>query len=331
MYAKQLEEFLTNMITAKLPVLVKGKPGGGKTSIIKLVGKKLKQKVRIKHPVVDEPIDYKGMPSIQGDVAKFLPFGDLNELITTKEDLIVFFDDLGQASPAVQAALMQLFLERRINGHMISPTVTFVAATNRQQDRAGVSGMLEPVKSRFVTIVELETKLDDWMEWAIQNNLSPMLRSFFNFRPNLLHDFKPTGDLVNSPAPRTAHNIDKMMKAGIPEAVFYEVIAGAAGEGFAAEFSAYVKFHNELPDIKQILTDPMEATVPENIGVQYALCGKLVEEATKANVANIIKYVGRLSKEFEIFLTRDIAISKPECAKTTAFIAWLGKNDKVMI
>tara|TARA_Y100000310_G_C20690253_1_gene821728 strand:+ start:2062 stop:3057 length:996 start_codon:yes stop_codon:yes gene_type:complete len=331
MYPKQLTEFLVNMVNAKLPVLVTGAPGGGKTSIIKQVGKLVNQKVRIKHPVVDEPIDYKGMPAVVDGVAKFLPFNDLHELIDTKEDIIVFFDDVGQASPTVQAALMQLFLERRINGCPVSDKVTFIGATNRQQDRAGVTGMLEPVKSRFVTIIPLETKREDWSEWAAANNISSILRAFFQFRPNLLHDFKPTADLTNSPSPRTAENIDKMIKAGIPEGLEYEVYKGAAGEGFAAEFTAFEKFHNELPDVGKIFTDPMEVPVPDSVGVQYALCGVLVDRATKQNIANILIYIGMMKKEFEIFAGRDLAISKPEVVKTRAFAEWFSRNNDVLI
>ncbi len=66
-----------------------------------------------------------------------------------------FIDDLGQATPAVQAAAMQLILARTLNGHRVSDHVVFIAATNRRTDRAGVSGILEPVKSRFATLVEL--------------------------------------------------------------------------------------------------------------------------------------------------------------------------------
>jgi len=51
---------------------------------------------------------------------------------------------------------MQLILGRCINGHKVSDHVTFLAATNKKSDRAGVSGILEPVNSRFAAIVELQ-------------------------------------------------------------------------------------------------------------------------------------------------------------------------------
>ena len=98
------------------------------------------------------------MPFVTDGQAEFLPFGDLRALIQADKDTVFFLDDLGQAPPTVQAAAMQLILARRINGHHVSDSVTFIAATNRKQDKAGVSGILEPVKSRFATRCTTTTK-----------------------------------------------------------------------------------------------------------------------------------------------------------------------------
>jgi len=97
---------------------------------------------------------------------------------------------------------MQLILARRINGYKVSDQVTFLAATNRKQDKAGVSGILEPVKSRFVSIVELEPDLEDWAAWAASNSLPAELIAFVRFRPNLLNDFTPSVD-ITKPRPRS--------------------------------------------------------------------------------------------------------------------------------
>jgi MoxR-like ATPase len=56
----QLHNALVPLIRAKLPVLVTGQPGQGKTDIITQVCEELGYDLLITHPVVDEPIDYKG-------------------------------------------------------------------------------------------------------------------------------------------------------------------------------------------------------------------------------------------------------------------------------
>jgi hypothetical protein len=57
-----------------------------------------------------------------------------------------------------------------------------------REDRAGVSGILEPVKSRFTTIIEMEPDVDDWTNWATSNNIRPEIIAFIRIRRKLLID-----------------------------------------------------------------------------------------------------------------------------------------------
>lgn len=211
MRAKNLSEFLEFSIQNHFPVLIKGKPGIGKSDIVAQACNKLDVDLIISHPVVSDPTDFKGLPFPGEDgIAHFLPFGDLHSLVTATKETVFFLDDLGQAPASVQAACMQLLLARRINGHKVSDNVTFIAATNRREDRAAVNGLLEPVKSRFASIVELEVNTDDWIQWALNNNMPTELISFIQFRPELLDNFEPSKDIINSPMPRTVAYVGKM-------------------------------------------------------------------------------------------------------------------------
>jgi len=281
MKPSELSAFLSTTLNAQLPVLIKGAPGVGKTDVIKQACDKANNKLIISHPVVSDPVDYKGFPYVIDNQAHFLPFGDLNQLIQATASTVYFMDDLGQAPAAVQAAAMQLILGRHINGHRVSDYVTFLAATNRKTDRAGVSGILEPVKSRFAAIVELEPDVDDWVKWAIKSRLPPELIAFVRFRPNLLHDFKPSTDLNNSPCPRTVHNVARLMHAGISPELQYEAFTGAAGEGFATELVGFMRVYQTLPDPDAILIDPDRADVPEDPATLFACPEPWLKEQIK--------------------------------------------------
>jgi hypothetical protein len=279
---------------------------------------------------VDEPVDYKGLPALVGDHAEFLPFGALRRLIEAIRPTVYFMDDLGQAPPSVQAAAMQLILARRINGHQVSSEVTFVAATNRKQDKAGVSGILEPVKSRFVTIVELEPDLDDWLAWATQNNLPPELIAFIRFRPQLLFDFAPSVDIQNSPCPRTVHNVAKLMALGLCEELEFEAYAGAAGEGFAAEFAGFLKIFRQLPDPGMLLLDPKAATVPSDPATLYAVCAALSRRAAPENMDALVTYANRLPDEFSVLLITDSQKHNPNIINSRGYATWTARHHSVM-
>ena len=81
--------------------------------------------------------------------------------------------------------------------------VDFVAATNRKADRAGVTCILEPVKSRFITIIELTPGPCRLASLVSDHRRTDRGCRLYQFRPALLHDFKPTADMTNTPSPRT--------------------------------------------------------------------------------------------------------------------------------
>ncbi|MDP8268876.1 MAG: ATP-binding protein [Candidatus Tenebribacter davisii] len=333
MRAKQLNQAIKFAIKNKYPLLIKGAPGIGKTDIVAQACLETDTDLIISHPVVSDPTDFKGLPfpNKDGSAAKFLPFGDLLRLIAADKPTVYFLDDLGQASVSVQAAAMQLLLARRINGHAISEHVVFLAATNRRQDRAGVQGILEPVKSRFAAILELEVNVDDWVDWAIEHNMPVELIAFVRFRPNLLHDFKPTADIINTPNPRTVAAVGMMMNAGLPKDTEYEMISGAAGEGFAAEFLGFLKVYRDLPDIEKLIAAPENADVPEEPSTMFAVCGALSAAAKKSNFGNIIKYTDRLPGEFQVLLIKDAIKRSKSLTNTKEFSAWAIEHADVVL
>lgn len=326
MYAKQLGSLLTFMLENNLPVLIKGAPGIGKSDIVEQCSSKLGYELIISHPVVADPTDYKGLPFAVDGKAMFLPFGDLERLLDAKKPVIYFLDDLGQATPAVQSAVMQLLLARQINGHKISPEVRFIAATNRRSDRANVSGILEPVKSRFASIVELEVNVPDWVEWAWKNSMPFELISFIQFRPELLSNFVPSRDIENSPSPRTVAFVGKMLNAGLPSAIQFEAISGAVGQAFAQEYIAFVKCYMQLPTVSEIVANPTGTRLPDSISARYAITGALTNGLDKDNIAPILTYLKRLGNELTVATLKNAAIKKPEITSTQAFIQWASQN-----
>ncbi len=328
MNATQLIALLSETIKARIPVLVEGAPGIGKSDILTQAAVDAGADMILSHPAVSDPTDVKGLPWISkgknGDSATFLPFGELEQAINARKLTVWFLDDLGQASPAVQASFMQLLLARKVNGHSISDNVVFVAATNRRTDRAGVSGILEPVKSRFGTIVELEADLDSWCNWAIDHNVNPLLIGFLRFKPELLCKFEAKNDLKNSPVPRTWSHVNKLLDLQLSPTVQNIAIAGAVGEGAATEFAAFQKLYAQLPNIDQILMDPTKVPIPKNAAVLYSLASALATKVTSTNFTHICTYINRMvadgSAEFGVLCVRDCLRRDPTLQTTTAFV-----------
>jgi hypothetical protein len=309
----QLTELLTKMITKRHPLLITGKPGAGKTDIARHVAENLcKNDFIVTHPVVEDPTDRKGIPWPDAKTLSCLWLTDdvTKQLCTATRPTTWLIDDLGQASPAVQAVHMQWLLNRGVNGHKLSDFVTVLAATNRRADRAGVSGILEPVKSRFVSIVELEPVINDWCAWAIDHDIPAMLIAFLRYRPELLCKFEASADLTNSPVPRTWANLAKLEELNLSPAVETIAFAGAVGEAAAGEYLAFRQMANSIVNVDAIILTPDTVKIPTKPNELYATVTALAGRATNQNFARVGTYATRLAVEarrgeFAVLLLRD--------------------------
>lgn len=326
MTPKQLSSFLSRAIPARLPILITGSPGIGKSDIVAQAAEVAKADLILSHPAVADPTDAKGLPwPVAGkDHATFLPFGELYQAIQATKPTVWFLDDLGQASPAVQASFMQLLLARRVNGHKLPDWVSFVAATNRRTDKAGVTGILEPVKSRFASIVELEPNLDDWCNWAIGAGIPSTLLAFMRFRPDMLSAFKPSADLVNCPSPRTWSHVAKLEALQLPSQVENSAFAGAVGEGGAVEYLAFRKMAASLVSVDQILLNPGTAPLPSKPNELYAVSVALASKANEQNFGRVVQYAERLhgaqKGEFSALIMRDSVRRQPKVVNCDSYI-----------
>jgi len=326
MKASQLVEFLTFAVTEGFPVLIKGKPGIGKSDLVNSVKDTVGYDLVTFIASIADPTDFKGQPyAVSDKQATFLPYDDLAVLINCTRPTIAFIDDIGQASTSVQAALMQLILLREVGGKKISDEVRFIAATNSKEDKAGVSGILEPVKSRFASIIELEVDTNDWVKWALNGGSMPTeLIAFIRYRPELLSQFTPTKDIVNSPSPRTVAFVGKMINKGLSpfHSYFFEVVKGSCGEAWAAEFTAFMKIYANLPNIDQIFLNPDGVDVPTEPAVLYAISSVLASRITPTNAANAFKYIERLPAEISVACVKDTITRTPKVCESRAYVGW---------
>ena len=305
MTPKELTATLTEFIKHQHNVLITSSPGCGKTAIVNQIAQALDADLIPMFPAISDPTDAKGMPWVIDGIPQFVPFDKLKRLITANKLTICFLDDFGQAASSVQASFMQLIYARSVDGTPISPYVVFIAATNDKKHKAGVLGLIEPVKSRFVTILNLTTSVPDWTEWAIMHDIHPQVINFINAVPEALDDFKPTTDLTNSPCPRTWENVSKIAYLNFSPSIEFECFTGAVGSGRAMEFQSYREKESDLPTIKELL-DPSNALshslLPKENHLIYFLINQLVYKANPKNIDRIIEIAVLLEPEFSALL-----------------------------
>lgn len=301
----QALQLLSYTIPAHETALIVGAPGVGKSDILRQSAVAAKFQTIIMHPATSDPTKFEGLPFPAADrkSAEFLPYGDLKRILDATEPTLVILEDFGQAPVSVQAAAMQLLHsasgERRLGDKIVPKHITFALTSNRRTDRAGVQGILETVKSRCSTIIEVMPTLEDWKEWAISNGIAQEIIGFLNFRKEFFMKFEATADMTNSPSPRTWHATSRLLQLGVPKHLRLPMFSGAVGDGAAGELVNYLETVEEAPDIGEILKHPKTAPIPpmEKQALLYAVSSGLSYSASKDTMRAITTYAQRMFAE----------------------------------
>lgn len=326
-------------IKAKQPVMVHGSPGSGKSQVVK------QSADRYGGDFIDlrlsqlDPVDLRGIPVSNHGLTDWLP----PKFLPRTGKGVLFLDEVNSAAQATQAAAYQLILDRKLGDYVLPDDWAIVAAGNRMADRAIVNQMSTALRNRF-THLEFETNVDDWCEWAVKRNLHVSVLGFIRFRPMLLNEFeqrnksKEERDRVANmkdanafATPRSWEFLSRIMEQNPPPGIELELYRGVVGEGPAAEFIAYLKYYRSLPDLDDVMANPMKAPVPTEPAVLFALATGLATKATPENMANFVKYALRIQPEFQVLMMKDAIHRNDKLTQTKQFNEWAVKNQHVLL
>lgn len=318
---------------ANIPTMVWGPPGIGKSQIAYQIANDLNAKLFELRANLFDPVDVRGGLKVveQEDGTYRTRYGVPEDYPDSNYggNVVLLVDELPNAPKATQNALLQLVLDKKIGTYTLPPGTAIIAAGNRSIDRAAVHEMPTPVKNRFAHY-EIEANIDDWVAWAMQNNISPTIVSFLRYRPTQLHNLDARENAF--PTPRAWEMVNRKLPfmGGNTDEEFYGT-ASLIGDGPAGEFIAFKKSVDKMPDLDQIVQNPTYTQVPDDPSVLYAVSGALASRADTNNFKEIMKYAKRMPAEYQVVLVRDSLAKDRELMQTDAFQQWTQDNANVLI
>ena len=173
---------------------------------------------------------------------------EIDEEIEKGKTVLLFIDEINRCEHTVQQELMNLILNREINGYKLSEDVKILAAMNPSSKYGSdfdyqVVDMDAAQENRFVWL-NMEPDYTQWLSWAIESGIEQKVIEFISTFPEYLH--KINEDDVSA-TPRSYERVSKSYKVYkeqkdlIPESVFLNVIKGNVGKVIAQEFISFIK------------------------------------------------------------------------------------------
>ena len=176
----------------------------------------------------------------------------IDEEIAKGNKVLLFIDEINRCEHTVQQELMNLILNREINGYKLHDDVKILAAMNPSSKYGSdfdyqVIDMDAAQENRFVWL-NMYPDHNQWISWAIEAGIEEKVIEFISTFPEYLH--KINEDDVRA-TPRSYERVSKSYKAykesngKISKTVFTNVIKGNVGKVIAEEFVSFVESNCE--------------------------------------------------------------------------------------
>lgn len=276
---KEVARFLPTAYELRLPVFLWGKPGIGKSDLVRQFAQQKEMDLIDLRLTTLESCDLRGLPRINHATGQtewmrpeFLP-----EL---EHPVVIFLDELTAAEPRIQASAYQLILDRCVGKHRLPEQAWVVGAGNGVEDGAVSYGMGTALADRFVH-VRMVANPQDWVDWAISNAIAAEVITFLRIRPDMLDSSggqEQTEQLV-TPSPRSWARVSAVLVESKDERTRSLAVNGLVGESVAVQFFHTLEEIGELPPIEKLMgmrASEAARSVPSTLTALYGLTYSLV-------------------------------------------------------
>ena len=307
-------------IGEKLTPIIQSEPGCGKTSLLSMLEDNMGDKYD--YIYVDCPV--KDMQ----DIAMTIPNHDTRTLETYVGSLfkldspkpkVILLDEFMKAPKLLQVIFTRLMLERFIGDTPLPQGSIVFGTSNNQSDGVGDT-MLAHASNRVCLLQMQKPKVEDWLVWASENAISPLIRAWVHMFPRALNSylddnqkdnpyiFQPSKPQLSFVTPRSLAKASVIVENRdiLGETPTMSALSGTIGYSASADMSAFLSLEKSLPDINEILQQPENVKVPDEISAQLMVMFQALDKLrTQDQLTNFMKFIKRIkSSEIQaIFFT----------------------------
>ena len=324
---------LASKLPPKMAILMRGPTGVGKSQMARAIADELDLPfIDVRGSTMDES-QVSGIPDFEtsktAGVATFcLPSFYVR---ACREPVVLMLDELNRSMPQVMQSFFQIVLDRELGNNVdgeplrLHPETRVVAAVNWGNEY-DVNDM-DPALLRRFWVVDLNPSESDWIDWAEEKGVDPVIVDFVRQNPDHLRVDPSTvepGTVIPTPASwdRLNESLTHMGLAptdhcGTRPEGFYALCSGFIGTEAGIAFAEFVARYEKIIKAEDVLAgtvDPAkieDASASETLSIVQKLIHHAGEHDWKPDeVRNACEFVEALGGEQLVHFWNGIASSK---------------------
>lgn len=304
------------IINARFPVLIRGRHGIGKSTLVYQLADKLGMPVVERRASQMTEGDLLGLPKLSKNVTSWCP----PEWLATacKKPVVLFLDEVDRATLEVRQGIFELCDSRKIAGNTLHKDTLIFAAVNGGQHGAQYQvGEMDPAELDRYTVYDVEPTIEDWLAWA-KGNVSVEIWDFINqnhkhlehndeFEPNKVYPSRRSWQRLSD----TLKHVSSTIEHG---SVTYNITTGFVGFEAAVAFNDFLSKYDRQVTVEMLLDEGrFELTKDWVINDHTAMVEKMnakdifKSRLTDVQIENLARYFVSLPSEIVMVLWQALA------------------------
>jgi len=291
---------------AKLPVLLRGRHGIGKSQVVYQLAAQMGLPVIERRASQMTEGDLVGLPSIDGNRTSFNPPDWFKE--ACEEPSVLFLDEVDRATLEVRQGIFELTDSRKLNGHYLhEDTIVFAAINGGEHGEQYQVNEMDPAELDRWSVWDIDPTVEDWLNWGKENVDSLVWDFINNNREHLEHkgDIEPNKRYPSRRSWKRLNDVlvgADLMKEASPS--MFQLAQSFVGFEAAVALNDYAVNYERVVTVQQLLAgERKEALAAMSLNEHCAMIEKVdaeevcKEELSADHISNLASYFVSLPSE----------------------------------
>ena len=266
---------------AKLPVLLRGRHGIGKSQVVYQLAASMGLPVIERRASQMTEGDLVGLPSIDGNRTSFNPPDWFKE--ACEEPSVLFLDEVDRATLEVRQGIFELTDSRKLNGHYLhEDTIVFAAINGGEHGEQYQVNEMDPAELDRWSVWDIDPTVEDWLNWG-KENVDSLVWDFINQnREHLEHkgDIEPNKRYPSRRSWKRLNDVlvgADLMKEASPS--MFQLAQSFVGFEAAVALNDYALNYERVVTVQQLLAgERKEALAAMSLNEHCAMIEKIDAE-----------------------------------------------------